>query len=71
MKVLKLFKLKDPLNNNEILVGYYRKYKKVIRKESLSVVLHNLGVKGFLMGTDKRGEYCLVDIKSKRFTNEK
>jgi len=62
-KIINLFKMKDTLTIDEILVGFFREYKKEISRSWVSTTLYNLSRKGFVRKL-KVGQYKLVhDIK--------
>lgn len=56
-KILNLFYIKEELTINEIIVGFYRKYNKVIDRNFLSKTLFNLCKRKQLKKSSTRGVY--------------
>lgn len=58
-KIIALFKEKTPLNYNEIIVGWFRKYGQVKSRGYFRTSLYRMSKKGLIEPTNKKGEYDL------------
>ncbi len=62
LKLLSLFvQAGKPLDLSKLLIGYYRKYKVVVKRTYIMTNCYRISKKGYLKATKNKGEYKITD----------
>lgn len=56
-----LFKIKNPLFVQEVMLGYYRQYGEIKKRNYILGKLYRLSKKGYLEATGKKGQYKIKE----------